>query len=210
MSGVTINIFLSVDSGFEKQIIDLSLKLRNEYDLDYYVDGKRFYPHLSLLGLYVLESSLKEIVEMAEVFFSKHEKLKISTNDVFCSSSGILMLRIEKNEQLFNIHKQTLDTFNTYRQGLINEKYQNQDYLQNLSKKDRDLISKYGSKWVLDNYDPHITFARLKNKDDFNSIKSDCETILSRRAISANTVKITREYFGEDNRSELTFEQHLA
>jgi len=209
MEGVTINIFLSPEHFFEEQIIDLSLKIKQIYELSYYVDGERFYPHLSLLNMVLPEYNLEKVKTVAQEYFINYSGINIETMDIFCSISGIVMLRVKKNQQLTLLHNEILNIFNPLRDSLINDKYKEERYLEALYEKDRSLILKYGNKWVLDNYDPNITFARLKNINDFKDIKNMYESIISNNVTSCDSIKITREYFGVDNRSEIIFEQSL-
>jgi 2'-5' RNA ligase len=206
---LTVNFFLRVSPEWENIFIKASLDIRTQFPLEYYVDGINFYPHISLFSSNIPRDNLEQFVEIASGIANSIKPFSISTTDLFCSKSGVVMLDIATNQDIVDLHKEALEQLNPVRESIVNEKYQNEEFLRTLSEQDKEYVQKFGNVWVLENYKPHITFARLKNAEDFEKVKDYIGETLSRKNIPIGSVNVANEIFGKNGKSDIIFKKSL-
>ena len=74
------------------------------------------------------------------------------------------MIYFNFSKEVYKFHETAVELFNPFREGLIREKYKDPIILSKLDSK----IKKYGSQYVFEYYESHVTIARVKNKEDLS------------------------------------------
>lgn len=163
---MTINAVFGIAEPLQSKITDLSLELKRKYDSKWWVDNERYLIHLPLYLFECPEKNRPKVIEKAEKFAQKLKKTKVKSKGLFYSERGLIMIEFSLPEGLYQYHKKALQTFNPLRKGIIREIYTEKEYWKRLSDLDKELVRKYGNKWVLDNYKPHITIANISSKEN--------------------------------------------
>ena len=164
-------------------LLNLSNRLiANKFPVEFVLDGKTHYPHLTLYQLEIPDKNLF----IAKKRLSDIFKSTISANfdHYFGGSHGFLSWDCSKNKGLFELHKAVIKNLNPLREDLVlpakKLKYNfltKQDYLQ---------IEKFGSSGCFEYFRPHITIARFKHG---NSFKKALQILPRRKSLIVNFKK---------------------
>ncbi|MBI3443615.1 hypothetical protein HY008_03010, partial [Candidatus Woesebacteria bacterium] len=144
-----------------KEAIRLSELVAHNFPVEFVLDGKTLYPHLTLYQLEVPDKNLSIVKKRLSNIFKLVIKAKF--DHYFGSESGFLSWDCSTDKNLFGLHKEIVKSLNPLREGLSlpleKLKYNfltDQHYLQ---------IEKFGSSGLFEYFRPHITITRLKRGD---------------------------------------------
>ncbi len=203
------SVFLKISSPLYDRIVESSVEMGQRFGSDFVVDDETHFPHLPLYLFAAPPRNKSEIIRTAKNFIKVVKPCIVRTVGLASSESGLVMINLEKSKELYQYHCQALDIFNPLREGQHREKYTDQDYLTSLSEKDRSYLDRYGHRWVLDNYTPHITIARI---NDLTRCKKAVEAYRWRfagRTARTTALRIAEEFFTPANKSTLIFDAPL-
>jgi hypothetical protein len=127
------------------RVIDASQAITDEY---YYnqnvIDDKKFPPHVSLLISPIPRDTVPQVGERLSALAGRLPDL--TPSGVELVDSGYIMLAIERSDALVSLHEAVLEIAAEARAGLGSS-------------------DKYGSQYIRDLFDPHISLAKLEYKD---------------------------------------------
>ncbi len=157
------NIVLLPTEEVSKEVIRLSELVVKTFPVEFVLDGKTRYPHLTLYQLEIPDKSLSIVKkQLANIFKST---ITAKFDHYHGAQNGFLSWDCPRNKNLFDLHKEIVKRINPLRKELLlpskNLKYNfltDKEYLQ---------IDKFGSSGVIEYFRPHITITRLKSSDTY-------------------------------------------
>jgi 2'-5' RNA ligase len=162
---ITRNIVILPPPEIAEQAMTWSREVASEYKTDFVLDGKQFYPHITIYqaaypdrNLPYVEKQLTELVKYVKPF-----RVKSTT---FSTMVGFIFLNFTKSEELISLHKQIVEICNPLREGEgIPAELKNLTD-PNVPEFIKHSIRTYGSALAMEAYMPHITISRLQNRQD--------------------------------------------
>ena len=127
-------------------------------------DLNKNYPHLNLYDLSIPKENLKEIILKIKTILINQKSFIIKIKKVNYFPFGIVFLEIEQNKELEKLHKKIVREVSK-----LNGKCIDKDYLaphRTYTKKQKELLIRYGNPFVLDQFKPHITIGFVNNQKD--------------------------------------------
>ena len=152
------NVVLLLPEEASQEAIRLSELVANYFPVEFILDGKTHYPHLTLYQLEIPDKNLS----IAKKRLSNIFKSSISANfdHYFGASNGFLSWDCSRNKNLFDLHKEVIKNLDPIRKDLVlPSKKLKYDFL---TKQDYLQIEKFGSSGLFGYFRPHITITRLK------------------------------------------------
>ena len=158
------NVVLLPPEDVSKEAIRLSELVAKSFLVEFVLDGKTRYPHLTLYQLEVPDKNLPIVKKQLSNIFKSTITAKF--DHYVGAQNGFLSWDCPRNKKLFDVHKEVVKSLNQIREGLLlpskKLKYNHltdRDYLQ---------IEKFGSSGLFEHFRPHITITRLKRGDNYN------------------------------------------
>jgi 2'-5' RNA ligase len=204
-----INITFDIANPLHKDIIEVSKAIKENYNSKWYIDDKRYHLHFSMY-LFAMPSKNKDkLIKIAQKFTKNLKSIPIKSTKLVNTKSGLLMLNFEKTQEINNIHLNILKAFNPIRENKLRDKQYTDKYQSKLTTRDRELLVKYGHRYVKEKYMPHITIANPQDYEERDEIISTYNSKLANRESSLTKFQILDSHFGEDDRTEVIFEKEL-
>lgn len=160
---IRLNTVLKPPEYIAEKIIELSQSIGKKQPAEFILDGRNFFPHLTL---YSPEYPLRQINEVIK----KVESLTKQLNPVemkfegLKSNQGFIVLDFVLTPALKKMHETIVEALNPLRQGHHREKFDAPDYQMKMSVEQRDNIIKYGYPDAMNLYQPHLSVIRLKDE----------------------------------------------
>lgn len=204
------SVFFKISNPLYSQIVKASVEMGQEFGSDFVADGKIHFPHLPLFLFVAPPKNRPKIIRTAQNFVKTIKPCVAKTIALASSESGLIMINFEKSRELYQYHCQALDLFNLLREGHQREKYKDQEYPASLPKKDRDYLAYYGHQWVLDNYTPHITIARINDLAICKKAIKSYRNQFVGKTTQITALCVAEEFFSPVNKSVLIFNKSLV
>lgn len=173
------NIVLLPPDEISQEAIRLSRLIANKFPVEFVLDGKTRYPHLTLYQLEIPDKNLS----IAKKRLSNIFKSTISTNfdHYFGGSHGFISWDCSRNKSLFGLHKAVIKNLNLLREDLLlPSKKLKYNFL---TKQDCLQIEEFGSSGLFEYFRPHITITRLKHGTFY---KKALQILPSRKSLVVN------------------------
>ena len=179
------NIVILPPKNISQKAISISKKLRVKGGL-FTLGNKVYFPHVTL---YMAEFPLKNIPKIKSLlqkFVIKIKPFNLNSSDYRQSPGGYVDVAYKKSKKIKDIQKSLIDLLNPLREGLIMES--DKERLHTSIKTEQKNIKLYGYRYAKSQFDPHITFTKLKEyntsavampKTDF-SFKAESVAIFSK------------------------------
>ncbi|MFA5092075.1 MAG: 2'-5' RNA ligase family protein [Candidatus Paceibacterota bacterium] len=146
-------------------------------------------PHLNLYDLSIPKENLKYIILKIKEILVDQKPFIIKTKKVNYFSFGIIFLEIEPNQELKTLHKKIVKEVSKLKGTCIDN-----DYLaphRTYTKKQKELLLKYGNPFVLDQFQPHITIGFVNNqKDTLANICKELNTYIKSNKFQVDCIQI--------------------
>ena len=181
------NIVLLPPKEVSEEAIRLSKLIAKSFAAEFVLDGKNFYPHLTLFQLSIPMKSLPVVNDLLKNTLKSTIETKF--DKYYGAQNGFISWDCQINQQLLELHKKVIDKTNHFRRNrpLPSKKLQ----YNFLTTKDNIQIKKFGSSGLLENFRPHITITRLK---DGKYYKEALEALPVKKT---HLVKFTKAALGE-------------
>ena len=162
------NVVLLPPKEVNEEAIRLSKLIAKSFAVEFVLDGKNFYPHLTLFQLSIPIKSLPVINDLLKDTLKSTIETKF--DKYFAAQNGFISWDCQINQQLLELHKKVINKTNHFRKNrpLPSKKLQ----YNFLTTKDNIQIKKFGSSGLLGNFRPHITLARLKDGSHYKEALS--------------------------------------
>ncbi|MDE6435057.1 MAG: hypothetical protein K2L07_12610 [Lachnospiraceae bacterium] len=172
ISYVAVGLFL--EKSVEEKIIKLSQKLYDEYD-SWWRLSDVFPPHISLWLAYLPTKNEVAVIEEIKEIVKNIGSINVELADVDIKDNNkeyYVNQGIIKTEQLTNLHYVMLERLNQYREEYICPKYLTEESQNSMSDLMKENVKKYGTRFVAQLYDPHISISFIdKGKVDKKAIE---------------------------------------
>jgi len=153
------NIVLLPPKAINDEAIRLSKLIAKKYPVEFILDGKNFYPHLTLFQLSMPIKSLPVVNGSLKDTLKSTIETKFDT--YYGAQNGSISWDCQINQQLLGLHKKVIGKTNHFRRNRsLPFKKLHYNFL---TTKDNIQIKKFGSSGLLENFRPHITLTRLKD-----------------------------------------------
>ena len=167
---VTRNIIIRPDEIVTSSVIGFSKQLAKQFPTDFVLDGKSFYPHISIYQATYPENNLnrmeKRVAELAK---------RITPFDVdlveFTSMLEFIFLDAVKNDNLVSLHELVVKETNPFREGNIIPAELPRLSDPNTPEYIKYSIRTYGAALVMDAFLPHITITHCTKLSDVELAK---------------------------------------
>jgi len=158
-SFIRLNIALKPPKEIEKKVISLSQEISKMHKAHFVLDGKNFYPHITVYSPEIPSSNIDKILYLAKEC-SNYLKINLSFKEVN-HTKGFIVVYFKHDLGIMNFHKKILQQFNPFRENHLSIKQKSQEYRSQLTKKQTANLDKYGYVNCMDLYKPHLTITRL-------------------------------------------------
>ncbi len=195
MKSHSYNVVLLPPSDVFQKAINLSNSLKNYFNLEFVLDGKTRYPHITLYQLTILDSNYDKLILLLDQIFTYRKK--ISSKKTNLSSNGrFISIDVFNSKHLNDLHSEVVKKSNVLRKNTSQILIKGSDKV--------DYLKQFGSNGVFENFKPHITITRLKNEKDvvkaLRSLKVEKESVIFEKAAigeladHGTVTKIIKEY----------------
>jgi 2'-5' RNA ligase len=147
-----------------KELFEYAIKISNNLSkLGKYLfilDGKNYFPHITVYSPEFPKRNLNKIIKNVEKVSKNFKPFQIKfTECKFVDDyAGI---DVQSSKQIYSLHEKIIDCLNSLREGVLRDKYKNKDVLINFTKKQINNIEKYGYPDVKELYIPHLSLIRF-------------------------------------------------
>lgn len=200
------NVFFKISEPLYDEIVEVSVEINHRFGSDFVADDRIHFPHLPLYLFAAPPRNRLKIIRAAHNLIEIIKPCVVKVEELASSESELVMVNLEKSEELYQYHLQALDLFNPLRERQQREKYKDRGYLASLPEKDRDYLARYGHRWVLDNYIPHITIAKIADPAIREKVIEAYRDRFMGRTAQIATLRIAEEFFSPVNKSVLVFD----
>lgn len=153
------DVVLLLHSEVNKKAMLLSQSVAENFPVEFVLDNKAKYPHVSLYHLEIPDANLKEAKNRLGAIFQNHSKISLKLLD-FSNQGSALVWNCEKTDEVYDLHKKVVKILNELREGLI--VFESIPHLPSQGA----VVKRYGWKSIFQFFDPHITISKLKREKD--------------------------------------------
>lgn len=204
------NCFLDIADPIRQTIIDCSVKYQNNHNSPFVVDGKKYFPHLSLYLFTVPSTNRSKLLPLANKLAKTIKPFKAKIAQVTASENGLVMLEFEKVAELDNAHQIAVSLFNPIRKHTLRLKYNDKNYFASLPKKDQALLNKFGHKYVYQNYHPHISVTLLKDPKVRQEATKELESLFVGKTTETTSLVVTEDDYQTSGTIGVIFDSSLT
>ena len=143
--------------------IFISKQLGAKHQSKFILDGKNFYPHITIYPPHYPAKNLSKIIKNIEGVVKNTGSIKMTFTEVG-SKNGYIAVYFELTPVIKELHKNIVKVLNPLREGYINPRYREPEKIANLTKQELENIKNYGYPYMMDQYyHPHLTLIRLED-----------------------------------------------
>jgi 2'-5' RNA ligase len=160
MTSNPYDVVLLPDQEIAKKAMELSSSV-SKHGTFFTLDGKNYFPHLSLYMIQLTESGLQESRELLSVIASSTNALT-ATACQYHYSHEYLDVEYVKTKEMEELQKNIIERLNPLRDGL---RERDKERIKTASGEELDNILKYGYRSIGSQFAPHLTFTRFKDSN---------------------------------------------
>jgi 2'-5' RNA ligase len=149
----------------EKESIKLSEYIARRYPVEFILDGKTRYPHVTLFQVEMPNSKLKEVKKKLKKILQGEKTLDLIFSS-FSTQSRFISWNCRLSGRLKKLHERIVREIEPFREGLKVSVVLKAHV--SFTEKQTSQLEKYGAIGLLEEFKPHITISRLKNDKDAN------------------------------------------
>lgn len=154
---IQLNVAFRIPEDVAKVAIELSREIAEKEDAYFVLDGVEYFPHISNYYIDVLESEIGKICEEMEEIVKNFSPVEF-TYSFKRANDGWVMVFFENTDEVMKLHEAIV--------GRISKKFFKRSVKiegERLMDHQIENIEKFGKPTVMDLYEPHLTFTRLKD-----------------------------------------------
>lgn len=168
------DVVLLPPANISQNAINLSLGLARKLPLEFVLDGKNRYPHLTLFQIEVPDHNIEEVKKkLRELFASQRPIISKLLN--FSNHGTFIFWDCQVTTELQIMHELVLKTIEPLREKLMVSIVIKSH--SSFTKKQKIQLRRFGAIGLLEDYHPHITITRLKHKGDVQMAKAELSGI---------------------------------
>jgi 2'-5' RNA ligase len=167
-----LNIAIKPNKELSKYAIEKSRELSSMEKSLYVLDGENYYPHVTLYSPEFPASNIKKVI-------SKVEEIASQTNTFFSKfntihhEEGYVVINVKTDVNIMNIHNDLVHSLNPLRDGVLRQKYRDDNYLQAFPDDIKNKIMDYGYPKVFELFNPHLSLIRFADGVSVDAIVKD-------------------------------------
>jgi len=158
-----LNIAVKPSAEVINEIIKLSKSLAKKYKSEFILDGKNFYPHITVYSPMFPKKNLGKIVEKTKNLVNNFFVINFKALKVV-SGQGYIGVEFEYTPEIKKFHESVVEKLNSLREEHYKPEYNALDYKMKISNEKIENIIRYGYPGAMALYHPHMTIIRLKDK----------------------------------------------
>jgi 2'-5' RNA ligase len=170
------NIVIIPDAQGIKKAIELSRQISQKFGTSFVLDGKNFYPHITLYQTAYPTMNLTHVVTKLSEVSRTMKSFRVQIHG-YKTMMGFIFLHAIRSRELFLAHKHIVSVLNPLREGAVIPSDEAMLDSSNVSHKIKHCIRTYGSILAMDTYMPHITLCRLKDPNQTNDVFAMLPTV---------------------------------
>jgi|SRR5579872_1234300 len=155
--------FIPPDQVLDQAVL-LSRQIASENDAYFILNQRDYLGHITIYSPEYAEEQTDNVIKALEELSKSFQPINFKFLKL-ASRQGYIGIEYKRTSEIQDVHEKLVNTLNPLRQGLVRDKYKNQDYKMNFSKEQIDNIEQYGYPDAMKLYKPHLTITRLKNED---------------------------------------------
>lgn len=146
-----------------KKVIVLSQALGSQHEAEFILDGKNFYPHITVYSPLYPERNIDKIVAAVSELAGNYPAMEFKYIKVL-SNQGFIGLEYEYTKGIKEFHEAVVRALNPLREGYHKPKYDTHDYRMKISEEKKQNIAEFGYPNVMSLYHSHLSIIRLKDE----------------------------------------------
>ena len=168
---IRLNVVIKPPAKIVEEIIKLSQSIADKYSHEFVLDGKNFYPHITVYSPLYPEKNLKKVVNKVGCFIDDFEVINLKIKKIKAGQAYI-GVEFEYTDEIKKFHELIVKKLNPLREGNYKSEYDVSDYRMKISEEKKKNIAKYGYPNAMTLYRPHMTIIRLKNEAEAKKVAS--------------------------------------
>lgn len=169
---VRINVAVKPPKDISDKAIKISKSLSEKSKAYFVLDGKNYYPHLTIYSPEFPKKSLDKILDQIEAITSGTKTFGCRLLDLH-THDGYIDVEAELSSQFKKLHETIIEKLNPLREGHLREKYTVEENLMKLKLAQRENIQAYGYPDAMELYRPHLTLIRLEDPDEAKKLTKE-------------------------------------
>lgn len=165
MKTIRLNTALIPNKEANDESIRLSKAITDVVECEFVLDGKLFFPHVTLYSPEYPVSSTTQILKLVEKVSQSQKIIRLRNSQLKLSLDGGVGLMLKRNKTIDNFNNIIVDKLNPLRKGVLREKYLDKSVLDSFNSEQRSNIEIYGYPYVMNLFNPHITITYIKNPE---------------------------------------------
>lgn len=151
------------------QAIELSQSISNGERAKFTLNKINFLPHITLFHGVFDQEKLEDVALIIRAILNETQIFDINLSG-YSHLLGYIFWDAEKTKELLNLHKEIVEKLSAHTNGMRPE-FVEMLKTKSVSPKRLEYIEKYGYPLCFEEFIPHITLTRLKNKENYSSEK---------------------------------------
>jgi len=186
----SLNIAILPDENTQREAIEMSEKIAQSVSSEFVLDGKNFYPHISVYQAHYPLKNLEKLKKaVALLATSTPASIHLQSFDI---AYGVWTFwNCVDDGRLIKLHNTAVKAANPLREGLIMPQLADRP---GLSADDKSDIQSYGSLLIGPRYRPHITLTRLSSESDESRVR---ELLGQEKAVRFKPRSLILGYLGD-------------
>lgn len=170
---IKLGLYFQVPPKVFNEAISISKQLGSKYKTKAILDGKNFYPHITIYSPEYPVKNLQKILKSIKKTVKEFNTIKMVFSGVQ-SKDEYVGIYFNLSSEIENLYKRMLVILNSLRDGHIMDKYSSPDHKKKYNSKELENIKTYGYPYIIDSdFRPHLSLIRLENKKDANKVKNE-------------------------------------
>ena len=204
---IPLSVYVYVPKLLCKNIYTISEKLSKKVESKFSYTKNIYRPHFTLsFGLFPQKNVERVTDIIRSITFSP---FRIFADNVSIDKGGFFKyVPSQGYENVCALHEEILEKLNPLREGVLREKYQNLDD-EEYTQRDRELIQKYGRRWVREQYEPHITIMKIEKKNIPRARKLIKNLRVPKLEFIANEIALIKQKYDRYPESDDEFQRLL-
>lgn len=206
---IILSVYFNIAESLHSEITKASLEIRDIYGANWFIDNRRYYLHLALYLFEAPKRNIEKILREAKKLAKTIDPTPIKIKGMSANQEGLVFIDLEENSELRQYHCQIVENLNPFREGVLREKYKDEEHLKTLPADAREKLQKYGHRWVLDKFHPHITLSKLLDPKRCKEVIKTYENKFVGRTSQTTSLRIHEAIYGPNGRSIILLDEKL-
>jgi 2'-5' RNA ligase len=167
---ISLLVSLKFTQSYEKYFLDLSREFSEKGNSLYFMDGKNFFPHLTLYSFKIPVGNIDKVKEIILEEIKDLSTIKAKIYPPKKGHDGYVISFIKPSGKLQALHETLVARINPLRENLLSDTFVDTTKYDDEKKSN---LERYGNAFVMDRFEPHVTLVRYETAEEaFDALKS--------------------------------------